>query len=549
MQLSTLLLVAVLATRGHPQEASPVSTDGPQPPTMAQARGAAHIAGLEFTDAEIGALLGELDDMRAQIVRGWVRPLDVAELPALRFDVLAPGIHVRPTSIQPLPIQLPAVERPADLASLIYADIPTLAALIRDRKLSCVELTQTCLARLKQVDEQLHCVVSFTEERALAQARALDQELVDGEPRSLLHGIPWGAKDLLATAGTRTSWGAEPYREQRFDEDATVVQRLDQAGAVLIAKLSLGALAYGDVWFGGKTRNPWKPDQGSSGSSAGPAADVVAGGVVFAIGSETYGSIISPSRRCGASSLRPTFGRVSRHGAMALVWSMDKLGPMCRSLRDTSLVLPHLIGPDGKDPTVHDLPFAVPGEADISGLRVGYPAHAFDDQPALRTVLDSLRELGVDLVEVSIPEVEADGLNLMLAVEAAAAFDELTRSDRDDLLTRQDVQAWPNLFRAARLIPAVEYVNASRRRSRVMREMDALMATVDVLVHPNYAADLLLITNHTGHPQIAAPAGFREDGTPLSISFTGRLFDETTLLAVAEAWQRSGDFHEQHPDL
>ena len=494
-------------------------------------------------------MLDELGQMRDALVSARARPLSYDELPALRFDPLAPGVRYRPAAVTPRPLGVPEPARPDDPEDLAFADLATLGALVRSRQVSCVELTELALARLERLDEELECVVTLLPERALARARQLDAELDEGRWRGPLHGIPWGAKDLLATADGPTTWGAEPFREQQLDEDAAVVQRLDEAGAVLVAKLTLGALAYGDIWFDGRTRNPWNPDQGSSGSSAGPAAAVASGAVPFAIGPETYGSIVSPSHRCGVSGLRPTFGRVSRHGAMALVWSMDKLGPMCRSLDDAALVFEAILGPDGRDPTVQDHPFARPGAAEVEGLVVGYPAGAFDDAEGGRQVLDELAALGVELVEVELPEAADANLNAMLMAEAAAAFEPLTLDDRDDELVWQAPQAWPNLFRATRLLPAVEYVNASRRRSRLMREMDAVFDQVHVLVHPPYAADNLLITNHTGHPVAVAPAGFREDGTPYAVTFTGRLFDETTLLAVAGAWQRRGDHHLQRPPV
>ena len=522
------------------------------PITIDDARSATRIAGLDFSDPELATMLSELEDMRARIVASRARSLSIHELPALQFDPLAPGVRYRPTSVTPGPPprtgQLDA-ERPDDLGELAFADLATLSALVKSKQVSCVELTTFFLERLRAVDEQLHCVVSYTEERALAQARALDAELAAGTWRGPLHGIPWGAKDLFATQGTRTTWGAKPYEDQVINQDATVVRRLDEAGAVLIAKLTLGALAYGDVWFDGVTRNPWNTEQGSSGSSAGPASAVAAGAVPFALGTETYGSLVSPSHRCGVSSLRPTFGRVSRHGAMALVWSMDKVGPMARSLDDAALVFEAIQGPDGLDPTLQDHPFEIPGAAEVEGLIVGVPAGAFDRSEVGDAILDELRALGLQVVEVQLPEVAGEDLNTMLMAESAAAFDELTRSDRDDLLVRQDPAAWPNTWRAARLIPAVDYINASRRRSRLMREMDAVMEQVHVLVHAPYAADNLLITNHTGHPVAVLPAGFREDGTPYAVSFTGRLFDETTLLAIAAAWQRRGDHHLRHPEL
>jgi Asp-tRNA(Asn)/Glu-tRNA(Gln) amidotransferase A subunit family amidase len=374
--------------------------------------------------------------------------------------------------------------------------------------------------------------------------------------------VPWGAKDLFAVAGHPTTWGAEPYREQRFDRDAAVVERLDAAGAVLVAKTTLGALAWGDVWFGGRTRNPWNPVQGSSGSSAGSAAATAAGLVGFALGTETWGSIVSPSTRVGASGLRPTFGRVPRTGAMALSWTMDKVGPICRTVEDCALVFAAIHGPDGADRTVVDAPFEWDPDLDPRRLRVGFTPALFeekrgegeDEDAEWRgldlAVLDVLRGLGIELVPISLPDdLPVDALSFLLSAEAAAAFDELTRSGRDDLLVRQVEQAWPNVFRQARLIPAVEYIQANRVRSLLMERWGRMMADLDAYVVPSFGGSNLLATNLTGHPAVVVPDGFRADGTPTSITFQGRLFGEAPLLALAHAYQRATDFHQRHPDL
>jgi Asp-tRNA(Asn)/Glu-tRNA(Gln) amidotransferase A subunit family amidase len=403
------------------------------------------------------------------------------------------------------------------------------------------------LARLARLDAQLECVVTLLPVRARARAMELDRELERGELRGPLHGIPYGAKDLLAARGATTTWGAAPYAEQVLDEDAAVIERLEQAGAVLIAKLSLGELAWGDVWFGGRTNNPWNPAQGSSGSSAGPAAATAAGGVAFAIGSETYGSIVSPSVVCGCSSLRPTFGTVSRRGAMALSWTMDKLGPICRSMTDAALVMHAIAGPDALDDQCLDRPFRDLGALDVAGLRAGFPAGSFASE-AGRAFQDSLRALGVELVEVALPELPVDELILILTVEAAAAFDQLTLGNRDAELVRQVRHAWPNTLREARLIPAVEYVNANRIRRLLAVEWEALFAEIDVLVHESQHAVVLAATNLTGHPTAVVPTAVVE-GQPGSVSFTGALFDDARLVAIAEAWQRATDHHLEHPDL
>ncbi len=517
-------------------------------------RAAAGLIGLEFSDAELDLMRGNVRGKREIYETLRRDPLDNSVFPALTFSPLIPGIE--PRRGKPGPPREEAAETtvapevPADLEELAYATIGELSALIRARKVSCRALTEMFLARLERLDAQLHCVVSFTRERALAQADALDAELAEGTWRGPLHGIPWGAKDLLAVRGTRTTWGAKPFEEQVIDVDATVVERLDAAGAILVAKLSLGSLAMGDVWFKERTRNPWDPARGSSGSSAGSASATAAGGVVFAIGSETLGSIVSPSLVCGTSALRPTFGRVSRHGAMALSWSMDKLGPLCRSAEDCWVVTRAIQGPDGRDPSVHDFAWTGtwPTEYDLAGLRVGIPKGAFDEDEAAAGVLAELEVVGAVLSDVELPAMNASDLLLVLDAEAATAFDELTRDGRDDLLTEQGRGSWPNSFRSARLIPAVEYLRAQRMRTQLMLAMERVMREVDVLVHPPYAAGVLTITNLTGHPTFVAPCAFDERGMPRSICLTGQLFDEERLLALAVAWQASTDYHLRHPD-
>jgi Asp-tRNA(Asn)/Glu-tRNA(Gln) amidotransferase A subunit family amidase len=519
-------------------------------------RAAVGLIGLDFTEDELALMRAEVTERRALYERLRKAPLDNAVSPALVFSPLLPGITLRRGSPSPSRAAAPdpyapsEAEAPAALEDLAFATIGELAPLVRARKVSCRALTEMYLARLERVDEELHCVVSFTRERALAQADVLDEELAHGKWRGPLHGIPWGAKDLLAVRGTPTTWGAKPFEDQVIDVDATVVQRLDAAGAILIAKLSLGSLAMGDVWFRGKTRNPWNPERGSSGSSAGSASATAAGAVVFAIGSETLGSIVSPSVVCGTSSLRPTFGRVSRYGAMALSWSMDKLGPLCRSAEDCWLVMRAIQGPDGLDPSVQSVPWTdAPLESfDLAGLRVGIPRGAFDEERTGEKTLEEFEALGVTLVDVDLPEFTASDLLIVLSAEAATAFDELTRDGRDELLTEQGAESWPNTFRAARLIPAVEYLRAQRMRTQLMLAMERCMRDVDVLIHPPFAGDVLGITNLTGHPTFVAPCRFDDRSMPRSICLTGQLFDEERLLALAARWQASTDHHRRHPD-
>jgi Asp-tRNA(Asn)/Glu-tRNA(Gln) amidotransferase A subunit family amidase len=444
------------------------------------------------------------------------------------------------------------VQRPRDLEELAFASVGRLAALIRTRKVTSVELTEMYIGRLKKYGPVLHCVITLTQDRAMEQARRADAELASGLYRGPLHGIPYGAKDLLATKGIRTTWGAVPFQEQVFDEDATVVRRLADAGAVLVAKLSVGALAWGDVWFGGKTRNPWNLEQGSSGSSAGSAAATAAGLVAFSIGTKTWGSIVSPSARCGATGLRPTFGRVSRYGAMALAWSMDKIGPICRTVEDCALVFDAIRGPDGKDQSVVRASFAYDPGIALDGIRIGYLKDDLDSSSNREhdyATLQVLEGLGATLVPLELPPLPIGSLSIILSAEAGAAFDELTRSGKDDLLVRQIKNAWPNVFRRSRFIPAVEYVQANRIRTLLIQEMVSIVESVDVYLAPSLDGDNLLLTNLTGHPGLVLPNGFNEAGSPASITFTGQLYGEARLLAIAKAYQDATDFHLQHPSL
>jgi Asp-tRNA(Asn)/Glu-tRNA(Gln) amidotransferase A subunit family amidase len=410
------------------------------------------------------------------------------------------------------------------------------------------------LARLKKYGPRLNCLITLTEDLALAQAKRADEEIASGRYRGSLHGVPYGAKDLLATKGIRTTWGSKPYIDQVPDHDATVIERLEKAGAVLVAKLSMGELAWGDVWFGGKTRNPWNYEQGSSGSSAGSASATAAGLVGFSIGTETWGSIISPSTRCGVTGLRPTYGRVSRAGAMALSWTMDKIGPICRSVEDCALVFAAIAGPDGKELGVVDLPFDWDPASDLRTIRIGYLKKSFEadskTQKNDRAALEVLRSLGIELVPFELPaNLPIQPLAVILSAESAAAFDELTRSNQDDLMARQERHAWPNAFRVSRFIPAVEYIQANRVRTLLMQEMAEKMRTVDVYVAPSSDDDNGLLTNLTGHPAVVVPDGFDEKGSPTSISFIGGLYEEAKTLRVALAYQQATDFHTKHPVL
>jgi Asp-tRNA(Asn)/Glu-tRNA(Gln) amidotransferase A subunit family amidase len=444
-------------------------------------------------------------------------------------------------------------ERPANDLDLAFAPVAQLSDWVRRRRVSCVELAEFYLDRLALLDPQLHFVITLTAERAREQARELDRELRRGHWRGPLHGIPWGAKDLLAVEGYPTTWGAAPYRDQSFDADAEVVRRLDEAGAVLVAKTSVGALAWGDVWFDATTKNPWKLDQGSSGSSAGSASAVAAGALPFALGTETLGSIISPCSRCGATGLRPTHGRVPRTGCMALSWTMDKIGPIARNVEDAAIVLAAIHGSHAGDSGTVSAPIRWMLPDEVGRFRFGYSAKDFEqDYPQAatdRASLEVIRSLGVELEAISLPELPVGDMLVVLEVEAAAAFDELTRSNRDDELVRQVEQAWPNVFRAAQLVPAVQYVQAMRARTVLMEEMNAAMGDVEGYVCPSFAGPSLLITNLTGHPAVVLPNGFREDGTPTSISFVGRIHGEGAIVGLASAYQRATDWNRKRPPL
>jgi Asp-tRNA(Asn)/Glu-tRNA(Gln) amidotransferase A subunit family amidase len=517
---------------------------------------AAEVAGVTFSDEERAQMLNGLRGQTQRLIALHAVPLENSVAPAMVFSPLPrPGAVPTDAQRRIVPSRVTARAVPASLESLAYAPLTELADLVRRRQVTSTQLATMYLTRLERLDPQLKCVTTLTRDRALAQAKAADAEIAAGRYRGPLHGIPWGAKDLLAVTGYPTTWGTAPYRDQVLSEDATVVQRLDQAGAVLIAKLTLGELAQGDQWYGGRTNNPWKLDQGSSGSSAGPASATAAGCVGFSIGSETLGSISSPSTRCGVTGLRPTFGRVPRTGAMALSWSMDKLGPMCRSVEDCALVLSVINGPDGRDQSVHRAAFNWDGSAGVRGLRVGFVQSAFDaplERNAIKpfddAAMTTMRTLGVELVPVEIPVAEYAAMRIILTAEAGAAFDELTRSGRVRELAQQGPGAWPNTFRTARLIPAVDYVNANRVRTKVIEAWDVLMRQVDVIIAPTNSGQLLA-TNLTGHPAVILPNGFREDGTPVSITFIGRLFGEEAMLRVAKAYQDATKHHERHPSL
>jgi Asp-tRNA(Asn)/Glu-tRNA(Gln) amidotransferase A subunit family amidase len=556
------------------QTPSPTPLPSPSPsPTPAQRitkemmRQAEKLMGLEFTDAQEAMALGgvnrNLDAYEA--VRKIEIPLDTE--PAIAFHPMRAKkeLYGAKNKFRFGKVELPQFKTVDDLA---FATVPQLAELIRTRKISSTELTKMYLARLKAYGPKLLCIVTLTEDLALKQAAAADAEIKRGKYRGPLHGIPWGAKDLFATKGIKTTWGAEPYRDQVIDYDSTVVERLNEAGAVLVAKLSMGALAQGPRWFGGVTRNPWQPDdtqQGSSGSSAGPASATAAGLVGFSIGTETLGSIVSPSSRCGVTGLRPTYGRVSRYGAMGLSWTMDKIGPMCRGVEDCAAALHAIYGPDGKDITVGDAPFNWNPDTNISTLRIGYLKTEFDgptSPPAneqqrtqaeqrravYKTALAVLEKAGAKLVPIELPKFSAGSLRFILSAEAATAFDDITRDGRVNQLSGQAPFDWPNTFRTSRFIPAVEYLRAQRARTLLMHEMERLMSQWDVFVSPAPGSASLLVTNLTGHPAVVLPCGFVND-LPAAIMFTGGVYDEVSPLRVALAFERATKWHTMHPKM
>ena len=501
------------------------------------------IAGIELAEEDRAAVAGAVERDQQKFAALRQVPLGYDVPPAMLFFAAPPqegSAAIDRTAVQPL--KRVAVQRPASDEDLAFLPVTSLAELMRTRQVTSTELTRLYLARLKKHDERLKCIASLTEEVAIEQAARADKEIAAGKYRGPLHGIPWGAKDLIAYPGYKTTWGAGVFQEQSIDTKAAVAERLEEAGAVLVAKLTLGALALGDEWYGGMTRNPWNPDEGSSGSSAGSASAVVAGLVGFAIGSETLGSIVSPSRRCSASGLRPTFGRVSRFGCMSLSWSMDKLGPICRSVEDCALVLGAIHGYDGRDWTAVSRPFAWPCTKELSQLKVGY----FENGKPLeeRREIGVLKMIGVQLVPIELPQQPPAGpLTLILNTEAAAAFDPLTRDG-----VRDGIGNWGTTFRQGQFVPAIEYLRACRVRTLLMREMERAMEEVDLYV----GGDDLVLTNFTGHPTVVVPDGEREgsaSGQPGTITFTGKLFGESELLAVAHAYQQAGAAHLRRPPL
>ena len=499
--------------------------------------------------------------------------LEPSLAPATQWNPMLPGMKLAHPAGQDFvrsnDTTTPVPEKEEDIA---FAPVWQLSRWIEGRKLTSTRLTEIYLRRLERFDPKLHCVITLTREHALEQAKAADAEITAGRYRGPLHGIPWGAKDLLDTAGIATTYGAEPYRNRVPAADSAVAARLNAAGAVLVAKLSLGALALNDIWFGGQTMNPWLLEEGASGSSAGPGSAVAAGLVGFAIGSETGGSIVSPSMRCGVTGLRPTYGRVPRTGAMTLCWSLDKLGPMARSVEDTVLVLNAISGPDAGDVASVPSSLAFHAGANVKGLRVGYFPGWLKEAPATevdRAALEAVKKLGMIPVEVTIPDWPYDSLNLILFAEGAAAFEELTLSHQVDQLKAQVPDAWPNVFRQSRFLSAVDFVQADRFRRKVAQEMARVFSEVDLLLAPSLRDEMLVITNNTGHPSLTFRAGFVEVAearsdwapdpkhplpkfspprrVPHGVTLIGRLFDEGTLCEAGLALEREFNVADERP--
>ena len=556
---------------GAPLVARQTPTAKPGEISRATLNCAEELAGLAFTEAEEELMLGLVNVNREhyEALRRVAVPADTE--PAFSFRPAVPAsvaeARARRTddAVRPSARAAPRVAVIGEsIEALAFESVTVLASLVRSRQVSSTELTRMYLNRLKTHGQRLEAVVTLTEELGLAQAAEADREIAAGRYRGPLHGMPWGVKDLLATRGIRTTWGAKPYEHQVIDTDATVVERLRAAGAVLVAKLSTGELARGNLWFGGRTMNPWDPTRGAGGSSAGPAASAAGGLVAFTIGTATGGSIVQPAAVCGAVGLQPSYGRVSRHGVMALRWTLDRVGPICRSVEDCMLVLEAIAGPDGRDETLADVPMLWDPEAPLEGLRVGYVARMFEEPrvgasaaartewPARRAVLeaalDVFRRIGGGRLEaMTLPDLPADALYAILNAEAGASFDELVRSGAVAQLAGKGARNRANFLRSSRFIPAVEYIRAQRVRTFFMREMNALFERYDVIVTPPDLG-VVRMTSLTGHPCITLKSGFIE-GMPEAILVTGRLYDEGTTARVALAYEQATEWKDRHPRM
>ncbi len=513
---------------------------------------------LSFTNKEIDTLYSDVIDNLANYkamhklslpnsvpLSMWQTPI----LPGMKFNQQQEKINWELDN---------TISLPKNKNDLAFYSIEQLASLIKNKKISSLELTKFFIERIKKYGDTLQCVISLQEDIAYQQAKKADEEIAKGKYKGLLHGIPYGLKDLFAVKGTKTTWGAAPYQNQVINEDAYVYTRLKEAGAVLVAKFTLGALAMGDYWYGGRTKNPWNLQYGSSGSSAGSTSATVAGLVPFAIGTETWGSIVSPSTTCGATGLRPTFGSISRSGAMALSYSLDKVGPICRSASDAAIVFNYIHGTDGKDGSAVNMPFNYSTKRDIKKLKIAYAKNYFDKiKDTSNNELKALavfKQMGVELIPVNFPDSGVYQFNIMdviIGAECAAQFDEMTRNNIDDALTRQTKNDWPNQFRTSRFVPAVEYINAQRHRYVLMQKVNEVINQYDAIICPSRGdGNQTAITNLTGHPVVCVPDGFnKKSNTPTGISFVGKLYDEATILLVAKKYQEQTNWDEMHPVL
>lgn len=539
--LSILLLLTACNSYKHPNF------------SRKDVRKAQKVIGVNFSKNAIDTMYRYLGRNQAGYDSSRVYAIDNEVFPALLFDPHPNGFIIPKTQNPINWDKTESISLPANKAALAFYSIRQLAGLIQAQQITAEELTKLYIDRIKKYDSTLLAVTAITEERALAQAKQVDAEIAAGNYKGLLHGIPYGTKDLMAVDGYKTTWGAAPYRNQEINYTASVIKKLDEAGAILIAKLTSGALARGDVWYGGKTKNPWDITQGASGSSAGPGAATAAGLVAFSLGTETLGSIVSPSNRCGLTGLRPTYGRVTRHGVMSLSWSMDKIGPMCRSAEDCAIVFEAIRGTDGKDRTVTDATFNYQPTIDLTTLKVGYLKEYFDKDSTdigenNRIALAMFKEMGLKPEAVSFPkDFPYAVFDVILRAEAGTFFDELVRSEEVDKMVQQDYRSRANSLRQARFIPAVEYLQANRHRKVLIEKMHEIFQQYDVIISPTFGGRQLLITNLTGHPAVALPNGFDKKGRPTSITLLGNLYEEGILLAIAKQYQERTDFEEMHP--
>jgi Asp-tRNA(Asn)/Glu-tRNA(Gln) amidotransferase A subunit family amidase len=525
----------------------------PEPITIGIVKQAEKIFGMEFSDAQADSMLNNLNQFNAsyQALRKLDMPNSVS--PAVGFNPIPVGF-VDPDTKNGFKLsKYEKVTLPANHDDLAFYTIRQLAELLRTKQITSVELTKFYLNRLKKYNDKLLNVITFTDEHALKQAAQADAEIQAGHYKGVLHGIPFGVKDLLAQKDYKTTYGTPPYKDQQLNYDATVVTKLENAGAILIAKTSMGELAQGDVWFRGRTKNPWDITRGSSGSSAGSASAVAAGCLPFAIGTETLGSIVSPSTECGDSGLRPSFGRVSKYGAMALSWSMDKLGPIARCVEDAAIVFNAIQGTDAQDLSTIAAPFNYDGNVkSLAGYKIGYTKADFDRRYAGHATdsatLAKLKELGAELVPIEYPKLPIGAMTFVLDAEGAAAFEQLLLTHKEDQLVQQEKRAWPNIFRSSMFIPAVEYVQATRARTLLIQDWYEKLKGLDLYITPSFSTNLSM-TNLTGNPCVVLPNGFNQRGRPVSITFMGQLFGEGKLLQAAKVYQESTDFHKKHPSM